>query len=133
MKGNQTVSGVKNRIHPRVPFAVMAVVSVVVLLAAAGCSLFEPRDAQEPGGSDRVAFKPANDASGIFANLRSGIENLAQGFLVLHGQPRRFFVKLFGCFQIFNSNTNVINFFYAHKTPCLEIEIKCSLIQWART
>ena len=44
-----------------------------------GCNLFEPREAQEPVPDDRVPYRPPNDAAGVFANMRSGIENLAQG------------------------------------------------------
>jgi hypothetical protein len=57
-----------------------AVLTVAVAAIACGCSMFEPREAEPPGSdTDKVDFVPANDASGIFVNLRSGVENLLEG------------------------------------------------------
>ncbi|MGD8414627.1 MAG: hypothetical protein PVF33_10360 [Candidatus Latescibacterota bacterium] len=56
--------------------------AATVILAASltACNLFQPREAENPGGDDdRVAFRPANSAAGVFPNLKSGVENLAQG------------------------------------------------------
>jgi hypothetical protein len=46
-----------------------------------GCSVFEPREAQPPRdvAESGVSYVPPNDASGVFANLKSGIENLLDG------------------------------------------------------
>lgn len=57
-----------------------AFVAVSVATIVSGCSMFEPREAEPPGSdTDKVDFVPANDASGIFVNLRSGVENLLEG------------------------------------------------------
>jgi hypothetical protein len=58
---------------------VAGVVIGLVVTAATGCNLFEPREAEPPGTSDNIAYVPPNSAAGVFANLKSGIENLAQG------------------------------------------------------
>lgn len=58
------------------PFVLCVVCSV---LLATGCNMFEAREAQPPATDDGVPYQPPNDASGVFANLRSGVENLAQG------------------------------------------------------
>jgi hypothetical protein len=50
------------------------------LLIITNCNLFEPREAEPPReDDDRVPFRPANSAAGIFPNLQTGIENLADG------------------------------------------------------
>jgi hypothetical protein len=51
------------------------------MVVAPGCSIFEPREAQPPRdvGQSGVPFVPPNDASGVFPNLKSGIENLLDG------------------------------------------------------
>jgi hypothetical protein len=44
------------------------------------CGVFEPREAEPPfADPDRIAFRPANSAAGVFPNLQSGVENLASG------------------------------------------------------
>lgn len=52
-------------------------VAAMFVAALSGCNMFEPRDPDPPGSdSDKIPWRPANDAAGIFANLTSGIENL---------------------------------------------------------
>jgi hypothetical protein len=61
---------------------ILAPVAVVAccLSVTLGCGLFEPREAQPPGGDEnRIPFQPANSAAGVFPNLQTGIQNLAQG------------------------------------------------------
>lgn len=58
---------------------VTSVAIAVVMTATTGCKMFEPREAEPPGTSDNVAYVPPNSAAGVFANLKSGVENLAQG------------------------------------------------------
>lgn len=54
--------------------------AAVLVVAVSACNLFEPREAEDPGGDDdRVPFRPANSAAGVFPNLQSGVENLANG------------------------------------------------------
>jgi hypothetical protein len=64
-------------------FPALTVLALCCLFASTGlltgCNMFEPREAQPPGVDEGVPYFPPNDASGVFANLRSGIENLAQG------------------------------------------------------
>ena len=50
---------------------------MAAMVVGAGCSIFEPREAEAPAtDTGKVAFVPANDAAGVFVNLKSGIENL---------------------------------------------------------
>jgi hypothetical protein len=46
-----------------------------------GCSIFEPREAQPPRDVTQtgIPYIPPNDASGVFPNLKSGVENLSSG------------------------------------------------------
>jgi hypothetical protein len=54
--------------------------AVLVSALLTGCNMFEPREPQDPGGNDdKIDFVPANDAAGVFVNLRSGVENLLEG------------------------------------------------------
>lgn len=53
------------------------VAAVLCAVALTGCNMFQPRAPDPPGAdSDKIPWRPANDAAGIFANLTSGIENL---------------------------------------------------------
>jgi hypothetical protein len=54
-------------------------IAVFVLALFTGCSMFEPRVPEEGDPGDSEAFVPANDAAGIFVNIRSGVENLLVG------------------------------------------------------
>lgn len=57
---------------------VLGIASVLLIIAA--CNLFEPREAEPPREDDnRIPFQPANSAAGIFPNLQTGVENLANG------------------------------------------------------
>jgi hypothetical protein len=48
--------------------------------ALTGCSMFEPRKADAPPETDdKQPYLPPNRPEGIFVNLKSGVENLAQG------------------------------------------------------
>jgi hypothetical protein len=51
----------------------------VAVVMTTGCNFFEPREADPPSTSDNVPYVPPNGAAGVFANLTSGIENMAQG------------------------------------------------------
>lgn len=61
--------------------AVLCLVVVWSMALVSGCSIFEPREAQPPRdvAESGVSYVPPNDASGVFANLKSGIENLLDG------------------------------------------------------
>ncbi len=50
----------------------------VVAVVVPGCGIFDTREPTppEPLSSNKVSFIPPNDPSGVFANLKSGIENL---------------------------------------------------------
>lgn len=54
---------------------------LVCAVAFPGCSVFEPREPDRPKDTDtgKTPFVNANDASGVFANLTSGIQNLDGG------------------------------------------------------
>jgi len=54
--------------------------AVFLLFIISACNLFEPREAEDPGvDDDRVPFRPANSAAGVFPNFKSGVENLNSG------------------------------------------------------
>jgi len=56
------------------------ILAVLLLSGLTGCSMFEPRLPDSPGdNNDSESFVPANDAAGIFVNMRSGVENLLEG------------------------------------------------------
>ncbi len=56
------------------------ILAVLLLSVLTGCGMFEPREPDKPGGAgDSESFVPANDAAGIFVNMRSGIQNLLEG------------------------------------------------------
>jgi len=58
----------------------LAVAAGGCLLVLTGCTVFEPREATPPSSDESgTPYRPPNDASGIFNNLKSGVENLAQG------------------------------------------------------
>jgi len=64
-----------NSIH-----ALRLVGAVFLLFIISACNLFEPREAEDPGADDdRIPFRPANSAAGVFPNLKSGVENLNSG------------------------------------------------------
>ena len=50
------------------------------LLIITACNLFQPREAEPPReDDDRIPFRPANSAAGVFPNLQTGVENLSDG------------------------------------------------------
>jgi hypothetical protein len=68
------------KLHNELSNALKLLCAAWCLLIITSCNLFEPREAEPPRfDDDRIPFRPANSAAGVFPNLQTGVENLAQG------------------------------------------------------
>ena len=68
------------KLHNELSNALKLLCAAWCLLIITSCNLVEPREAERPRfDDDRIPFRPANSAAGVFPNLQTGVENLVQG------------------------------------------------------